>query len=131
MPPKPTPIEQRFWTKVRKTDGCWLWTGGVFQANGYGQVSVNRRPDLAHRVAWRLSRGPIPVGKWVLHHCDNHRCVRPDHLFIGDQFANMRDMAAKGRQWLQRSPARMRGILNHNAKLTDTQGRAYKAAGLG
>ena len=43
--------EQRFWTKVDKTGGCWLWTGGV--QHGYGRfrvVSCGRR-EYAHRYA--------------------------------------------------------------------------------
>ena len=34
---------------------------------------------------------------WVLHRCDNRRCVRPDHLFLGTQQDNNADCKAKGR----------------------------------
>lgn len=52
---------------------------------------------MAHRVAWELSFGPVPAGLFVCHHCDNPRCVRPDHLFVGTHDANMRDRDRKGR----------------------------------
>ena len=93
-------LEERFWAKVKKTDGCWVWTGSA-QHNGYGYLHIgdktNRKPMRAHRVSWELHNGPIPTGLWVLHRCDNPPCVRPEHLWLGDRTDNMRDCAAKGR----------------------------------
>lgn len=86
------PIADRFWAKVEKTEGCWEWTGSKSR-KGYGQFNEGR----AHRVSWEMHNGPIPEGMFVCHHCDNPPCVRPDHLFIGDNAANMRDAFAKGR----------------------------------
>ena len=97
------PVEERFWEKVQKTEGCWLWTGcmraGKFQ---YGRLRFPRRMELAHRASWILAYGPIPPGDGfhgtcVLHRCDNPRCVRPDHLFLGTMKDNIHDMFRKGR----------------------------------
>lgn len=80
--------------------GCWLWLGATL-GKGYGQMQLGRSADkqerLAHRVAWRLFKGPIPEGLDVLHHCDVPSCVNPDHLFLGTDFDNMKDMRDKGR----------------------------------
>jgi hypothetical protein len=54
-------------------------------------------------VSWLIHYGVIPPGQHVLHRCDNPPCVRPDHLFLGNQGVNNRDMVAKGRHWMQQS----------------------------
>lgn len=85
-------LADRFWAKV-KTDGpCWLWTGAQMGSLGYGQFRIDpARTDYAHRVSWRLANGEIPDGALVLHRCDVPLCVRPDHLYLGNQADNMRD----------------------------------------
>ena len=85
-----------FWANAEKSDGCWRWKGQL-DPYGYGHTKYQGHRQGAHRVAWQLAYGPIPVGLYVLHHCDNPRCVRPEHLFIGTQAENIRDMIEKGR----------------------------------
>lgn len=90
------PLAEHFWSKVQKTPACWLWQATRRPA-GYGTYYINRYPALAHRVAWELTYGPIPKGLHVCHSCDNPPCVRPEHLFLGSQTANLRDAHGKGR----------------------------------
>lgn len=97
--PGPTvPVAARFWSKVLFYCGpkdCWEWQGSV-NDNGYGGFYYKGRRVKAHRVSWELSHNASP-GTNVLHECDNPRCVRPSHLFLGSIMDNQRDMIAKGR----------------------------------
>lgn len=78
--------------------GCWIWVGAQIPG-GYGSFRVDgcSAPAKAHRVSWMIYRGGIPRGQQVLHHCDTPSCVNPDHLFIGNNAANVCDRVAKGR----------------------------------
>lgn len=107
--------------------GCWLWLGAL-DGHGYGHVWMRGQIMKAHRASWILNKGDIPPQQWVLHRCDNPACVNPAHLFLGDRTANMRDMAAKGRQVFQVSPEKVaRGERSAKAILTEEKVRAIKA----
>jgi hypothetical protein len=82
MAGRPAPLEERFWSKVEKTETCWNWTASRM-TSGYGQIGIGGkygRPHGAHRVAYELAVGPIPEGMQVDHMCHNKLCVNPDHL---------------------------------------------------
>lgn len=86
----------RFWSKVKISDGCWEWTAATDHC-GYGRFGIRGRNRLAHRVSFCIHVGPVPEGMCVLHRCDNPPCVNPDHLFLGTQKDNMRDRDSKRR----------------------------------
>lgn len=92
---------RRFWAKVDKTEGCWLWTASTrskgYGALGYTTISGKIINGRAHRFSWELVHGPVPDGLCVLHKCDTPACVRPSHLFLGTKADNNRDMHTKGR----------------------------------
>lgn len=90
-------IEERFWSKVNKTDNCWLWQGGI--SNRYGQIKISksRKQISVHRYSYELHYGIISNNLFVCHKCDNPLCVRPDHLFLGTYLENIQDMLDKKR----------------------------------
>lgn len=97
-PTTPGISPEEFWQKVNigKRGDCWEWKLSCYKS-GYGKIGINGKSLRAHRVAWIVSRGPIPKGLFVLHTCDNRKCVNPDHLFLGTQKQNLKDMIQKGR----------------------------------
>lgn len=80
---------------------CQVYEGERTSA-GYGVaylgcVNGKRVRVPAHRVAFALHTGQDPAGFVVMHTCDNPGCVNPDHLRVGSQSDNIRDMYSKGR----------------------------------
>lgn len=77
-------ISSRFWSKVNKTETCWLWTGAGSQSGlGHGRFALTHDKLVgAHRFAYEACIGVIPEGRQLDHLCRNPSCVRPDHLEI-------------------------------------------------
>jgi HNH endonuclease len=99
--PIPRQESERFWEKVVKLDGedsCWEWTAALLTSGGYGVINIKGVAVRAHRWSYEESFGEIPKGMMVCHHCDNPKCVRPDHLFLGTAEDNNLDMWEKGRK---------------------------------
>lgn len=108
---------RRFWKKVQKSeDGCWLWLPGLKSKYRYGSFGVgNEKTYRINRLSYMIEHGSVPDDMSVCHECDNDKCVRPSHLFLGDQDVNMKDMVSKGRS------AQHAGEENGRAKLTPGQ----------
>lgn len=96
----PIAIANRFWSKVDKSGECWTWMRSTHRG-GYGSFTVFRDGSFkkvrAPRMAYELTHGTIDPSLVICHKCDNPRCVRPDHLLLGTQDDNLKDMSAKGR----------------------------------
>ena len=81
---------------VRLTEsGCWEWRNGS-RSGGYGEVMIGGKKRGVHRVSYEEFKGKIPKGKRICHHCDNPRCVNPEHLYAGDAKTNSMDVVARG-----------------------------------
>lgn len=110
-------VRQRFESKFHRSEGCWEWAAAI-GGKGYGHFWFEGRPRPASQVSHILYVGPIHSGLFVLHRCDNRKCVRPDHLFLGTNQENVSDMVAKNRQ--------AKGTALGTAKLTEAAARAIR-----
>jgi len=87
--------------RVSRKGACLEWTRGV-DKDGYGQCQDARVARAlgvtrAHQLAYARLHGRIPKGMFVCHKCDNPKCIRASHLFLGTALDNNRDMMTKGR----------------------------------
>lgn len=85
--------QTRFWAKVDRGPGCWVWTGGKTK-DGYGRVRICDRNFVSHRVSYEWANGAIPEGLELDHLCRNKACVNPEHLEPVTRVENQRRRAA-------------------------------------
>lgn len=90
-----TPKERLIQRSVIDEKGCW----NITKSGYYGSFSIQGQQHMAHRASWIIHHGnsDIPRGMVVCHTCDNPQCVNPEHLFLGTQSDNAKDMFKKGR----------------------------------
>ena len=94
--------KERFLNRIKVTErGCHEWQGQI-KRDGYGRFCYQAKTFSAHRAAYLMFVGPVPEGLLVLHHCDNRKCVNPEHLYIGNHSDNAKDMVHRGRAWGRR-----------------------------
>jgi hypothetical protein len=119
--------DPRFWARVNSGSSgpysCWEYQGHR-DRQGYGMVNRGGNVTRAHRHAYALTHGPIAAGVVIRHTCDNPPCANPAHLVAGTQGENIADRQKRGRH----RPGRFPGERHHNARLTDADVLAARAA---
>jgi hypothetical protein len=83
-----------FWKRVKKSDGCWIWTGGRTKGN-YGTISLRGKSIYAHRLSFIIHGNVLAPDLEICHTCDNNPCVHPEHLFQDTHKVNIQDMIKK------------------------------------
>lgn len=91
-------LPDRFWVKVDRSGGypgCWNWMGQK-DRDGYGKFKLKGKHCRVPRIVME-SLG-FDVDGWVVRHsCDNPSCCNPQHLAVGTDADNSRDMVERGR----------------------------------
>jgi hypothetical protein len=109
FPRKGLSSDEKFWIRVNKTATCWEWIGEINEG-GYGQFTLQYQRYLAHRWVYEHTYGKFDSKLFVLHTCDNRKCVRPDHLKTGTHADNMIDMTVKGRGVIKLTEKQVKSI---------------------
>lgn len=116
------PLDKRLKDSSDRTKDCWNWIKSVrSSSNPYGQIRYQGKIWIASRLSWVHHRGPIPEGLCVLHKCDNPKCINPEHLYLGTNKDNTKDILDRGRRQDQR------GERNPNRRLSTEDVEKIKA----
>ena len=112
----PNVIVKKFMETEKQREGdCVIWKGNL-RGFGYGAVNAGGYSYYVHRVAYALSHGS-EAKCFVLHSCDNKKCVNPSHLRDGTPLMNMQDKIKRGRNY----SGDQKGIKNANSSLTEEE----------
>lgn len=107
---------ERILNKCTKVGDCLIWKGAVTRGrNGYGRIRIKRKGWCVHRVVWTITKGLIPDNRVILHSCDTPLCCNVEHMVIGTQLDNVKDMIKKNRD-RKNAP---RGERAGNTKITE------------
>ena len=123
--------KQKFLDRIEidEQTGCHNWTGNT-SSQGYGLLRIDGEKYLASRISYAIYHGEFPAEFCCCHHCDNPKCVNPEHLFLGTHADNMTDKTKKGRgnqprgenHWSKTQPLLIpRGANHYAAKLDDAK----------
>jgi len=102
---------------IKKSEGCWDWSGCCPKNPGYGQFRHGGKLERAHRASWTIHNGLIPEGMFVCHRCNNKRCSNPEHLYLASCKDNNLDAI---KDWIHPTMGKS-GSKNHMSKLTEDQ----------
>jgi hypothetical protein len=107
----------RFYNKINiitegPNIGCWD-INYARDKDGYTIFHLVCGTLGSHRFMYQIHHQEENIdGLFVCHSCDNPWCVNPDHLWLGTNEDNMKDMVSKNRQ--------AQGGQNGNSKLSDS-----------
>ena len=123
-----TPLE-RLAAHSEEQGECRVWTGSTVphpsrSGKDAGQIRVDGKLWLAHRLSYTLNIGPIPEGFQVDHKCRNPPCINPNHLQLATNKVNNENLSGarinsktgiRGVTWFK-PMKKYRATVGHNGK---------------
>ena len=97
--------------------------------DGYVRIRYNGKHERLFRVLYIQKYGNIPKGMVIRHKCAHPYCCNIEHLEIGTQLDNVRDMIQRGRDVYHVS--KIRGTKIGISKLTEQQVKEIYLSKLG
>jgi len=83
--------------RIEEPTGCWLFIGHI-ESNGYGRTSYKSKNYSVHQLSAYLYLGYILGSSLQVNHkreCPNKHFFNYEHLYVGNQKANMEDRVSK------------------------------------
>ncbi len=94
--PKTLDLKQKLLDNISQApNGCWIWER-CYGSHGYGQITFQTKSMTTHTASYKVHKGDVPTGMFVLHNCGNRGCINPEHLYLGTAKQNSADLIATG-----------------------------------
>lgn len=104
---------------VETENGCIECISHSKDTCGYTRIRYNGKHERLFRVIYQLNYGDIPKGMLIRHKCDNPSCCNIDHLEIGTQRDNVKDMIERKRSGFNKPKPQLYGTKNKANKLSE------------
>lgn len=91
-------VEDKLLTNTRQKGDCIESLFSLTKIHkGYPRIEYQRYKYCTHILAWALINGDVPEDKQVNHTCNNTRCIKIEHLYLGTQKDNMHQASIENR----------------------------------
>ena len=119
----------------KRENGCIECISHCKDDCGYTRIFINGKHQRLFRYIYEQKYGKIPKGMVIRHKCDNSNCCNIEHLEIGTQKDNVRDLIErqpeKFQKFINASREKSIGTNNFSNKLTEIQVKEIYKSELG
>lgn len=114
-------------SRIKKVAGCWEWQLSTNNC-WYWKIKHNGKNIYVHRLSYMLYKWEL-WNMLVCHHCDNPKCINPNHLFLWTVKDNAQDMIKKGRHKFCIASLKGNNFRGKSVKIWDQIFKSFREAG--